>query len=537
MVAQNDRKFPYFQRGYLRDNVFLAAWRNALRQLNNTSSGQPFTEDEIAQVTQPDTRFYIEADALDLTMQTQQQAGLTASQQMRPLWANTDFLRGVHMPIWLGDNAALAATGGSGTVDAPASVGSIFPGSATLGDPAAAVATDPNGARYQVMETVVTPSTGIAQLTMRGITTGTATNIALGTVLTWSVNAPLGAENEASVTSDPRFTGGFNDETDDELAKRIEERIRHRPASGNSAHFVAWSKQATVAVEVAFVYSTAFYAGSVMVCILEKRDTTSPGGPNARVNPSAGTIADVTGFIVSPNSPVTPERAFVVVVSPVPQSSNISIDLALDFAVAGGWEDANPWPSPPDNTIFPEVIVTSITGSPVTEFDVETDSDLPGGVASLTGNDVPIIMAWNDTISRWTRLDVTSVSKTGTTATIELSTPISWITTDTRISPYTDRLTVIAEACEAYFDTLGPGEIVDVDADPRGGRAWRYPRSAEAYPYRAGQPILNFLLEALGGISNDAELVVISRSEPDLPGQIIDGPNQVVLGQLSIYPI
>lgn len=537
MVTQNDRKFPYFRRGYIRDNLLLASWRNALRQLINPQTGVLFTEDEITRATQPGTRFYIEADALDLVMQTQQQAGLTAAAQMRPLWANTAFLENVHIPLWLGSDGRLAATGGSGTVDAPATPGSIFPGSTTLGDPAAAKATDPNGAIYQVLTTVTTPSSGVAPLTMRAITTGTATNILKDTILGWSVNAPLGAEATAVVTSDPGFSGGFEIETDAEVAQRVEERIRHRPAAGNNAHFVAWVRQASIAVETAFVYATALHAGSTMVCFLEKRNASLQLGPNDRVDPSPGTIADVTGFVTPPASPVVPERAFVVVVSPVPQSSNVAIRVALDFAVTGGWFDSTPWPNPSDNTAYDEIIVSAVTGSPVSSFDVDTDADLPGGATALSGTEAPSLMVWNENISRWEKLEVDSVSKTGNIATITLTTPTDTVAIGSRISAYTDRLSVIAEACEAYFDTLGPGELIDLAADARGGRAWRYPRPAEAYPYRAGQPILNVLLDALGGASNDAELTLMSRTEPDLPAQVIDGPNQVVLGHLSIFPL
>jgi len=45
------------------------------------------------------------------------------------------------------------------------------------------------------------------------------------------------------------------------------------------------------------------------------------------------------------------------------------------------------------------------------------------------------------------------------------------------------------------------------------------------------------VIDALGGVAPNAELTSISRSEPDLPGDIIDGPNIVTLGRVAIYPL
>lgn len=536
MPTQNERKFPVFRRGEIRDTVLLAQFRNALRGLTNPDTGQAFTEDEIAVATRPDSRFYIEADAIDLMTQLEQARGLFLVAQARPKWANSAFLDEVYIPLWLGASGRLAATGGSGAVNAPATPGSIFPGSTTLGDPSAAVATDPNGLRFQVLSTVTTPAGGVAALTMRGIDTGLTTNLVLGTVLTWSANQPLGAEPQAAVAEDPAFTGGFNVETDWEAADRVESRMRHRPAVGNSAHFEAWARQISNAVESAFVYPVALHAGSTLVAILQKRNTTALEGPTIRCNPAPGTMHDVTNYLVPPNSPVVPERVFVLVTSANSQPSSMSLRVAMPYAIAGGWFQSIPWPNPPTNTVYPQVLVTAVTSQ--TEFEVETDGDLPGGVASLVGEDAPQLMLWNVAVSRWERLDVAQVDKAGVTATVTLNNPPSFtIATGAALSPYTDRLEIIAQAAEVYFDGLGPGEVVDLATDPRGGRAWRYPPPSEGYPARAGQAILNDLLDALGGAAADAELIYASRNAPDLPTYISDGPNIVTLGQLSVFPL
>lgn len=536
MPTTDERKFAYFRAGEIRDNVILTSWRNALRTLVNPDTGVTFTEDEIQRATQPGSRFYIEADAIDLWAQVAQSRSLFFVNQARPLRSNTAFLNDFWGKLWLGENSRLPATGGSGTVNATATVGSVFPGSTTIGDPSAAVATDGNGFRYQVLVTVTTPASGIAQLSMEAIDTGFSTNPIANSPLTWSANQPPGADPQATVASD--FSGGLDAETDSEYAQRIENRIQNRPAAGNTTHFIFWAQQANAAIETAFVYPTSLHAGSVIVAILQKRnpDALTPEGPDVRIDVSDAIFSDATNYLVPPNSPVVPERAFVVVTKPAGQDSDIVVKIFMPLGSTGGWDDAEPWPNPPTGTAYQEVKILTVTDQQ--NFTVRTDDDLPGGAASLSGADAPQVMIWNKAESRFEKLDVASISKSGTVATFVLNNPASFtIAVDDRISPYTNQLETIAESFETYFDTLGPGELVDLDTDPRAARAFRHPAPNILYPYRAGSTILTQLLDDLAGIATDAELTSISRNEPDLPGQIIDGPNQVILGHASIFPL
>jgi len=531
VTTPDERKFVVFQRGEVRDDIILLYFRNALRSLINPETKIGFTEDEIFLATQPGSRFYIEADAIDLYGQAMQSRGLFFVSQTRPTTSSTSFLEGQHGPLWLGDDSRLGAVGASGTVDAPATAGSIFVGSTTIPSATAAIATDPNGLRYQVLQTVATPASGTAALTMKGIDTGTVTNVDSGTILTWSANFPLGADPEASTSA--VFDGGFDKETDQEWSERIEDRMRNRPASGNNAHFEAWARQASVAVESAFVYATGLNAGSVVVAILEKRGLAETG-PISRQDVSVGTLTDVTTFLTPPASPVVPEHVFVIVVKANSQPSDLAIRVAMNKGTSGGWADSTPWPG--YTVLFPEAKVTSVTST--TLFDVTTDDDLPGGASLLTGVDAPSLMVWNDVTSRFIELDVNQISKTGNVATVTLNTaPSVAIAVDDRISPYTDQNLLIAETVADYFDELGPGEVVDLDTDHRAVRAFRFPTPSVKYPSRAGQVVVTRLIDALGGISTDATLERISRNSPDLPTDITDGPNIVTLGELNIFSL
>jgi uncharacterized phage protein gp47/JayE len=535
-----ERKFQVYQRGHFRDNVILTDFRNRLRAQNNPETGLPFTEDEIFRATQPGTYFYIQADAIDLMGMTQQAQALLLSRQIRPSQANTIFLEQVHAPQWLGTtDARLSATGASGNVSAPASPGTIFVGSTTIPDATAAVATDPNGYRYQVLQTVVTPAGGAADLQVQAIDTGTATNIADGTVLTWSANKPLGAEAEATVgtNSAAQLTGGFEQETDTELGSRIEDIISNRPAAGNQAHFVAWARESSVAIEYAFVYPCAFHAGSVLVCILEKRGTEE--GPLARTDVSVGTYLAAKNYLTPPDSPVLPNRAYVVVTKANSQPADMVLRVAMAQGTSGAWADSEPWPNPDSaTTLYPAVEITSVTSQ--TDFDVTTDQALPGGAASLSGTAAPQMMVWKESTSEFIQMSIDTVTNlTPTTYNITLTQPTSGITiaTGLRISPYTDREPTISDAIGDYFDGLGPGQLVNLSTDPRASRAYRYPPTNERYNSRAGQAIISTIIDALGEAASDASLEEISRNEPDLPGDIIDGPNIVTLGNVAVYPL
>jgi hypothetical protein len=534
MATSDERMFPIFRRGQVRDEALLRAFRNHLRDLIDPDTGALFTEDKIKTITQRGSRFYLEADAIDFVGLALQKRARWMANQTRPKWANTEYLEQVHGPLWI-PTGRLPATGGSGLATATAAAGAVFPGSTVLGAPAAAVAVSEDGSQFQVLvtETVPVGATTVV-LTLQCIDTGINTNPEAGATLTWDKNFPVSAELTFPVLSD--FTGGYDEETDAEFADRIEEVMSHRPACGNGAHFLAWARECSTAIETAFIYSCAWHAGSVLVCITQKRGDTE--GPNARTDVAPGTLIAARNYLVPPASPVVAERAHVVVVAPNEQPADLALQVSLGYGTVGGWSDVDPWPT---YTVgYPAgVIVTSIISA--TKFTVATNSPLPGvGAGVLTGADAPQLMIWDEAHSAFIELDVKSVDTTvALVATIELNTAPTGYTTATGdlISPHTDRLDILAGSLTAYFDGLGPGEVVDLDVDPRGGRAYRYPTPAQQYPMRAGEAVITRVLEALGGVAPDASLPYISINEPTLPGDVVDGPNIVTLGEVGVYPL
>jgi uncharacterized phage protein gp47/JayE len=522
-----ERHFPIRARGAIREEL-LTNFRYGLRQLINPDTESAFTDNEIALATNEKSEAWIRADALDGVLFVNQQRGLWLSQQVRPDRANTQSLKTTHGALW--GESFLPASGGSGPATSPCNPDTVVLGSTTIGDPTAMQLTDPTQKRYQVLYTVQAgPSDTSVGITVVGIDTGPATNLEAGTKLRW-VNGPLGAGPEATVTA--KFTGGLSAETDAQFAARLMRRIRHKPGAGNRAQVRGWAEQAANnAVESAFVYCCAFHAGSTLVAITQKRGDIQ--GPTGRIA-SAGTLAAVTAYLAPPGSPVMPVPPRLVVVTPTGVSSDLVLSLAMPTGTSSGWNDLQPWPGQVGGT--PTTISAVNVGGDPLAFRIDSPVELPTGITT------PQMMIWDDETSRFEQLAVQSVAlNAGTIYDVELAqAPEKTLVVGDVISPFSSRALLLASTIEAYFDALGPGELIDVSpssGDSRRGRAFRFPKPNEEYPQRAGTGVLSFLQDALGASLSDSVLESISVSTPPLPSDIILGPRLLVAGKIGLYSL
>lgn len=534
MTTPAEREFEVLPRGFVRDKVVLANFRNGLRNLVNPETGQPFGEDEIQRATQPKTRWYNEAEAIDQYTQGEQRGAIYLSDQTRIERASTAYLEGHHARLWAPEGR-LAATGGSGTVNVPAVPGTIIVGSSTVPDPAAYQARDANGKRYQVFTTVVTPAAvppaaeGVAEVTMVAIDTGRDTNLEVGDKLTW-INRDPNMSPEATVATD--FTGGTNVETDGEFASRMMGTIRHKQGAGNDPQTRGWARKSSNAVEDGFVYPCFLHAGSVLVAITQKRAGVK--GPLARI-PSPGTLAQAIAYLTAPGSPVVPSRVLLVVAPVNAEPSDFVVRLAMPKGSSGGWTDVQPFPSYHATTPS----ITTVNGDTDIEITAPGDAELPGGATILSGPAAPQLMVWNESESEFEKLAVSSIEDLGSNVyQVLLSAPASFtLATGQLVSPDMSRRTVVHDAITAYFDELGPGLLFDVNADPRGGRCVRFPRVTEEYFFRAGAIVASRIIEALGGAAADGTLASMSLTEPTFPTNLADGPNLLVAGAVAVFPL
>jgi hypothetical protein len=528
LAAPVDREFRVLQRGHVRDNVVLANFRQGLRSLTNPETGLPFTEDEIARATRAKSRWYVEAQGIDDYGQGEQRNALYLNDQVRVERASGGWLLNYHGRLF--NVSHLAATGGGGPVTSRGVTGTIVVGSTTLGDPIAYKARDSAGKLYQVMSSVACDVNGNAPITMRAIDTGSATNPPAGTKLTWTYRDP-NMEPQATVTEE--FVGGTDRETDGELASRIASILRYRPGAGNDAHFAAWARESSNAIEQGFVYPCALHAGSTIVAVTKKRGISV--GANGRL--ASGTVlGSAIGYLTPPTSPVVPPRTFVITTPTQNQDSDVVLRLALAKGSLGGWTDAQPFPAYHATT----PAITAVASQTQFEFQALGNTTLPGSdpLAELSGAACPRLMVWDALASSWVTLSPAGIEDLGgSTYLVTLTAPPDLdLAIGQWVSPATERAPAIATGLADYFDDLGPGPLFDSAADVRGARCVRFPLAEEEYPYRADATVGARVQEALGGL-NGVQVAALSREAPDYPASFQLGPHMLVLGRVGIYAL
>jgi uncharacterized phage protein gp47/JayE len=531
MTAPVDREFELLPRGYARDRLIMANWRAGLRLQRNPETGELFTEDEIQRATQTGSRWWIEANGIDLLGQGDQRRAAFLSDQARIERANTAWLEGYHGRLW--GIERLPATGGSGTVSVPAVAGTIVVGSSTIPDPAAYQARDGAGNKYQVFSTVTTPAGGTATVTMRAINTGSATNLEVGDKLTWVTRDP----NMAPVaTVAANFSGGTSEETDAEYARRIADAPKKKQAAGNDAHFRAWARSASNAIEDAFIYPCALHAGTTVVALTQKRSGAI--GPEARV-PSTSTMLAGIAYLTPPASVVVPARVWVVTVPVVPEPVDFAVQLGLAVGSDAGYADATPWPT--FDATLPHV--SGVTSSTEFEITCPGDATLPGvpAMSTLTGDDCPSLMFWRSDRSEFVELELASITQTGATTydVVLASAPEFDAAVNDTVSPLVARHAIVSATVQEYFDELGPGDLFDVSTDPRGARCRRFPDTLDAYPMRAGGVLAVRIMEALGASASDAVVPTgfPTTSVPTYPTNIASGPNFLTINSVGVYQL
>lgn len=519
-MAAVEPAFTTFRRGEIRE-LILRHFRAGLRQLLNPKTGTFFTEDEIRLATVKDGRFWREADAIDLAGMAHQKRDEYLAEQIPIDRAAEPYLVGVHGRMW--GETPLPATGGFGQVLALATPGTIFLGSTTVPDDLAHYCTDPAGLRYQVYIGGTVPGSGQIALTLQAIDTGDQTNVPTGTVFTWA-NPPAGAQPEATATED--FSGGTQKESNEDFALRLLARIRHKPAAGNWAHFRDWARRATNAVEDAFVYPTALHAGTTVVAITQKR--AGVAGPSARVA-NAVVLAAVRAYLTPPGSPVTPGHPHVLVVTVTTESADGVLGLDMRKGSASGWADADPWPKA-GGAQPAGVEISSVTSQSIFQVD--------SAVAPPTVG-TPRIMVWDEASSSFEELDVDVITPIGGDIyEIELTAPAATtLVVGMHVSPFTERRAAIQQAITAYFDSLGPGELVDLATDFRGTRAFRHPIPSEERPQRVGHPLVITIADALGAALSDASVISLSPETPTVPSDPVTGPRMLVAGEFGVYSL
>lgn len=517
MTANDARAFPTYSRGYLR-SLMLSIFRYLLRGRIDPETQQPFDEATIQAATSERTKFWNEADALDLLSMAKQARATWLVDQANPATASDEWLQNYHAVLW--GKPRLGASSGGGTIVALATPGTSFFGSTTRPDPTAHKI-QIGAVEYQVLYSAgPVDATGQIELVVQALSTGSETNAAAGSAATW-VSAPAGADPEG-ITIPADFEGGSPQETAAEHGKRILDAARHREGAGNQAQLRAWTREATSAVEDAFVYSLALGANSTLLVPVAKRPAGSRD-PHARI-PSTTVLTDVTVEMVPPGSVRVPGTPVIVVAPPVAVDSDVALKLTMARRSASGWTDLTPWP----NASAPVDI--SLVLSP-TSFKFAD-----AGFATPTG--IPSLMVWDEANMRFEKLSVASaVLATGSWTITLSSAPTVTLVGGMRISPDSGRRDQIADAAMAYFDSLGPGEVVDVGTSILAADAARFPRTDEQWLTRVSTALLSLIRDVMGSTLIDEELVSALPDAPVPPADPVTGPELLCCGKLGVYPL
>lgn len=198
--------------------------------------------------------------------------------------------------------------------------------------------TAPNGMQYRTTTAVVVVAGD--NVAVQAVTTGTTSNIASGTVLTWD-SAALSTLNQNCTVTSGGIDGGTEEDTDEELRQRLIRRLSFPQVGGNTAQVAGFAEDASSAVQAAFVYPAARGPGSYDVALVaEGTDTDNDRALNSvTVNNVASAILGNMPGNADLNCTTVAEQRIDVIMA-------LSLPLPINAGGAGGgWRDAVPWPS------------------------------------------------------------------------------------------------------------------------------------------------------------------------------------------------
>lgn len=206
--------------------------------------------------------------------------------------------------IWL-TNGRKSATFASGNITLTGITGAVVP-----------VATRLIAANSIEFETTsqITIGAGGTDVAVEALDAGIDGNLVTATKLSL-VTAISGVDGEATVKT-PGFTGGIDEENDEDFRTRIIQRIQEPPHAGDAQDYVAWAKE-VAGVTRAWSYGSEMGVGTVTVRFMMDDVQSANGG-----FPQPGDVATVLAYI-DVLRPVTVVDLFVV--APQPQSIDFTI--------------------------------------------------------------------------------------------------------------------------------------------------------------------------------------------------------------------
>lgn len=374
---------------------------------------------------------------------------------------------------------------------------------------------DPTGALYEVA--VGGSYLDGAAVTVRSIDSGTAANLAAGTVLRWLAPPPYVLPTVEVGAGG--LTGGADAEQEEGLRSRLLENLANPPNGSNWASANKAAEESSPAVQKAFCYPAANGPSTMHVAVCRAPTSTSKG---------RAVDALVLASAVAPGvSAAFPEYVEIVTTSVVDAPVDVSFGVALPASTkaggpGGGWLDADPFPQWPSTGY---VAVSAVTSS--------TQITIPATRAPVVGS----TLCWLSTIDWKLRTaKVTGYTATfgGATYAITLDTPFTGVVAGDWIFPGAERMAKYVAAILAGFAKLGPGE--KTSSAGLLPRAMRRPLATQAWPSTMVRPFLRALTDA-GEEVGDADYLHRSQTVPPLPSLVTDAPRVLTPRRIGVYPI
>lgn len=407
------------------------------------------------------------------------------------------------------------AIGGSGYVTITASAGGV---TIFLGDELRTQ----GGLRFQCTATKLYFDG--EQVPIEGIDTGDQTNLAAGTVLTWTSRRP-GAGAKAVVFAQPSgsgLEGGRGAETDSEVIARIKAAKATPPAAGNDAEIQrVVAETPGVPVQQTFTYPGVFGPGTNAYAF-----TLAPATAGASRSPNAVQIAETRAYTIGKLPADDGIIDCIILEEPV--------DLMLRVRWAPrsvGWLDAVQWP-PYAGIGLNKMVVSAVTDA--LNFEVYTPT-VP--VTPKVGS----TFAFFDTVTRTfkrKRVASSSVVDPFTLAIVcDASNGASDIDFVPAIGatpcPWSDSLDSLVEPVLEAFAGLGPGEMFDPFFD-EGFRQKRSPA-----PPQWPNELSSKSFRTLDEITSASTVLIV---DPEIPYATPIGTpgvsvNLLVLGNLAVFAV
>jgi uncharacterized phage protein gp47/JayE len=176
-----------------------------------------------------------------------------------------------------------------------------------------------DGAEYET-DADGTIASGTATIAVTASEAGEDGNADVGTTL--NLVTPISGVTSAATVASGGLDGGTDEETDDALRVRVQERMADQPHGGKESDYVTWAKEVS-GVTRAWVYPLELGVGTVTVRFVRDDD-----GEGSAIIPSAGEVTTVQEYI----DELRPVTAAVTVAPPVAVALDFEIELTPDTA-------------------------------------------------------------------------------------------------------------------------------------------------------------------------------------------------------------